>query len=82
MIPSTLLNILHQARYVYINFDLNEFYIWHGESVIKIYNYVGKEIGQSDIINYQENRSYKRHETINIRDIALSIDDIVFTSRT
>lgn len=81
MIPTSLLNVLHQARYVYVNYDLKEFYIWHGENVIKIYNFIGKEIGQSDIINYEENKPYKKHETINIRDITLSIDDIVYTSR-
>ncbi len=80
MIPANFLSSVHQARYVYVNETLNEIYVWHGENTIKIYNYLGKEIGKSDIINYQENRVYKEHEPINIRDVSISIDDIVYSS--
>lgn len=81
MIPANFLNVIHQARYLYVNDNLKEVYVWNGDNVIKIYNYIGKEIGQSDIINYLENKIYKKYETINIRDVTLSIDDIVYTSR-
>lgn len=80
MIPASFLSIIHQARYVYVNEPFNEIYVWNGDNVIKIYNYVGKEVGTSDIINYEQNREYKKYEEINIRDVTLSIDDIVYSS--
>lgn len=81
MLPANLLDAIHQTRYLYVNKDLSEIYVWNGDNVIRIYNYVGKEIGQSTIVNYNENKVYKKYENINIRDVTLSIDDIVFTSR-
>jgi hypothetical protein len=80
MIPVSFLNVLHQAQYVYVNDNLNELYVWYGDNVIKIFNFLGKEIGKSNIINYQENKIYKEYEPINIRDVSLSIDDIVYSS--
>ena len=80
MLPANLLQVLHQARYVYINDPYKEIYIWYGTNNIKIFNYIGKEIGTSNIIKYNENREYKKYESINIRDVTLSIDDIVHSS--
>lgn len=80
MIPEKLLRVLHQARFVYVNESFREIYIWYGTNFIKIFNYVGKEIGTSNIINYGENREYKQFEQINIRDVTLSIDDIVHSN--
>lgn len=80
MISNKLLTVLHQSRYTYHNEHIKELYIWHGTNVIKIFNYVGDEVGQFNIINYSENREYKKFETINIRDITKSIDDIVVHS--
>ena len=77
MISNKLLTALHQARYTYYNENVKELYIWHGANVIKIYNFLGDEVGQFNIVNYSENREYKKYETINIRDVTLSIDDIV-----
>lgn len=77
MISNKLLNALHQSRYVYHNEHIKEIYIWHGTNTIKIFNHVGDELGQFNIINYSENREYKKFETINIRDVTMSIDDIV-----
>lgn len=77
MISNNLLTALHQSRYTYYNSHVQEFYIWHGMNIIKIHNCLGEQLGEFNIINYAENRVYKKFETINIRDVTISIDDIV-----
>jgi hypothetical protein len=46
-------------------------------NIIKIHNCLGEQVGEFNIVNYAENRVYKKFETINIRDVTTSIDDIV-----
>lgn len=80
MICNKLLNAIHQARYLYINEDAKEIYAWHGTNEINIYNYLGDDIGKFSIINYSKDDVYKKYESINIRDVTLSIDDIVYST--
>lgn len=80
MIATSLLEKLHQAKYVYINETFREIYVWHGTSAIKIYNYLGNEVAMFSVIKYNEDREYKKYEEINLRDVVLSIDDIVHSS--
>ena len=77
MISNKLLSVLHQSRYVYYNEHVKELYVWYGTNIIKIFNLLGEDMGQFSIINYTENREYKKYEAINIRDVTISIDDIV-----
>lgn len=77
MIPSKLLDRIHQSRYVYIDKDHREVYAWYGGNIIRIHNYIGDEICTCNIIKYNEDRNYNLYEEINIRDVTLTIDDLV-----
>ena len=77
MIPSKLLEHIHQSRYVYIDKNRKEVYVWYGSNVINIYNYIGDEVSTCNIIKYTDNREYRKYEQINLRDVTISIDDIV-----
>lgn len=80
MICNKLLTAIHQARYLYVNEDAKEIYVWYGTNEINIYNYLGEDIGKFNIINYAKDDIYKKYESINIRDVTLSIDDIVYST--
>lgn len=80
MISSKLLEVLHQSRYTYINDEVKEVYVWHGTNEIMIYNYLGENLGKFNIVNYLEDRVYKKYEPINNRDVTISIDDIVHST--
>lgn len=77
MIPSKLLDRMHQSRYLYIDKNHREIYAWYGANIIHVYNYIGEEICMCNIIKYNEDREYKQYEQINLRDVTVSIDDII-----
>ena len=80
MIPSKLLDKIHQTRYVYIDKTRREVYAWYGANIIHVYNYIGEEVYTCDIIKYSEDREYKQYEQINLRDVTVSIDNIVHSN--
>jgi hypothetical protein len=72
-----LLKKLHLARYVYLNEQFNEIYVWFGGHSIKIFEFTGEEVGEATIINEQTKTEYKLSDEINFRDVTISIDSIV-----
>lgn len=72
-----LLRNLHLANYVYFNEEFEEIYAWFNGPNIKIFNYIGDEIGHTTIINEDTKNEYNIDEEINFRDVTTSIDSIV-----
>jgi len=72
-----LLEKLHLSKLVYFNKDFNEVYSWFGGHEIKIFNYIGEEIGHSTIINNKTKADYQLTDNIEEKDVQLSIDAIV-----
>jgi len=71
-----LLRKLHLSRYTYYNEEYDEVYAWYGANQIKIFNYTGTEIGNSNIIR-NDGSDYTASDVINERDVHISIDGIV-----
>lgn len=72
-----LIRKLHLANYVYLNEDYDEIYAWFNGPAIKIFDYLGEEIGHTTIINEETKSEYNIDDNINFRDVTTSIDSIV-----
>lgn len=72
-----LLRKLHLARFIYHNEDYAEVYVWYNGPTIKIYNYLGEEIGHSTIVNRETGADYSHDDIINPQDVDTTIDNIV-----
>tara|TARA_R100001163_G_scaffold728_16_gene1250 strand:+ start:13549 stop:13815 length:267 start_codon:yes stop_codon:yes gene_type:complete len=71
-----LLRKLHLSRYIYFNEEHQEVYAWFGGNEIKIFDFIGEEIGHANIIK-KDGTEYTVTDVIIERDVQVSIDNIV-----
>jgi|TARA_R110002050_G_scaffold103415_6_gene212486 hypothetical protein len=76
-----LLRKVHLSRYIYLNEEYQEVYAWFGGNEIKIFDYVGDEIGHCNIVK-TDGSEYTITDVVNERDVHVSIDGIVNTCFT
>ncbi len=77
-----LLRKIHQSNYVYFNEDFDELYVWFGNNVIKIFNYIGDEVGEAIIQNTTTGNDYTATDSVNEKDMQLAIDELVRSTYT
>lgn len=76
-----LLRKLHLSRYIYLNEEYQEVYAWFGGNEIKIFDYVGDNIGHAGIVK-NDGTDYTVTDVVIERDVQVSIDSIVNTCFT
>lgn len=72
-----LLRKIHQSNYVYLNEDFNEVYVWFGNNIIKIFDYIGEDIGEVIIQSNDTGNDYTDTDAVNKKDVQLTIDELV-----
>ncbi len=72
-----LLRKIHLANYVYYNEEQNELYVWFNGPEVKIFDYLGEEIGNANIINGVTKEEYKITDGVKLADAMVTVDTLV-----